>query len=84
MKRDAVYYVLPVGKAWLVRAIGSAGNSYATLEQALAEAERLTSLGARVRVLSRPDAAPISTTRPLARTTDDPARLGPALAATAS
>lgn len=50
-KRDTVYYVLPVGDVWLVRAIGFAAESYPSLEDALAAAERLTASGACVRVL---------------------------------
>jgi Uncharacterized protein conserved in bacteria (DUF2188) len=53
MKRDAVYYVMPMGDIWLVRAIGSSANAYPTLEDALAAAERLAARGAHVRVLSR-------------------------------
>lgn len=58
MKRDAVYYVIPMGKSWLVRAIGYAADSYPTLEDALAAAEGLAARGARVRVLARPDVGP--------------------------
>jgi hypothetical protein len=53
MKRDAVYYVMPLGEIWLVRAIGSSAEAYPTFEDALAAAERLAARGARVRVLSR-------------------------------
>ncbi|HVH47809.1 MAG TPA: DUF2188 domain-containing protein [Labilithrix sp.] len=53
MKRDAVYYVMPMGEIWLLRAIGSSAEAYPTLEDALAAAEKLASRGARVRVLSR-------------------------------
>lgn len=53
MKRDAVYYVMPMGEVWLLRAIGSAAEAYPTLEDALAAAERLAAKGAHVRVLSR-------------------------------
>lgn len=52
MKRDAVYYVMPLGELWLVRAIGSSAEAYPTFEDALAAAERLVARGARVRVLS--------------------------------
>jgi hypothetical protein len=74
MKRDAVYYVMPLGEIWLVRAIGSSAEAYPTFEDALAAAERLAARGARVRVLSRASghdplspglasaAAPVSTT----------------------
>ena len=55
MKRDAVYYVMPLGEIWLVRAIGSSAEAYPTLEDALAAAERLAARGAHVRVLSRAD-----------------------------
>ena len=55
MKRDAVYYVMPLGEIWLVRAIGSAAEAYPTLEDALAAAERLAARGAYVRVLGRAD-----------------------------
>ncbi|MBX3214800.1 MAG: DUF2188 domain-containing protein [Labilithrix sp.] len=53
MKRDAVYYVMPMGEIWLLRAIGSSAEAYPTLDDALAAAERLAARGARVRVLSR-------------------------------
>ena len=53
MKRDAVYYVMPLGEIWLVRAIGSSAEAYPTFEDALAAADRLAARGARVRVLSR-------------------------------
>ncbi len=53
MKRDAVYYVMPMGEIWLLRAIGCAAEAYPTLEDALAAAERLAAKGAHVRVLSR-------------------------------
>lgn len=53
MKRDAVYYVMPLGEVWLVRAIGSAAEAYPTFEDALAAADRLAARGAHVRVLSR-------------------------------
>lgn len=52
MKRDAVYYVMPLGNIWLLRAIGSAAEAYPTYEDALAAADRLAATGARVRVLS--------------------------------
>ncbi len=52
MKRDSIYYVLPMGEVWLLRAIGSTAKSYPTLEEALAAAEQLTAQGAHVRVLS--------------------------------
>jgi hypothetical protein len=58
MKRDAVYYVMPMGEIWLVRAIGSAAEAYPTLEAALAAAARLSARGAHVRVLSRAASAP--------------------------
>jgi hypothetical protein len=60
MKRDAIYYVLPMGEVWLVRAIGSAAEAYHSLEDALAAAERLAARGAHVRVLSRSDPPPSS------------------------
>ena len=59
MKRDAVYYVMPMGEIWLVRAIGSSAEAYPTLEDALAAAERLAARGAHVRVLSRAPATPV-------------------------
>jgi hypothetical protein len=64
MKRDTVYYVLPMGEVWLLRAIGSAAESYPSLEQALAAAERLTAGGAHVRVLSGKIAPPQRTHAP--------------------
>ncbi|MBX3230600.1 MAG: hypothetical protein KIT84_00170 [Labilithrix sp.] len=54
MRRDTLYYVVPVGETWIVRAIGSAPERFPTLEQALSAAETLTARGANVRVLSRP------------------------------
>ncbi|MBX3206096.1 MAG: DUF2188 domain-containing protein [Labilithrix sp.] len=69
MKRDAVYYVMPLGEIWLVRAIGSSAEAYPTLEDALAAAERLAARGARVRVLSR--AGSESPLPGLARASDD-------------
>lgn len=57
MKRDAVYYVMPLGEIWLLRAIGSSAEAYPTFEDALAAAERLAARGARVRVLSRASSA---------------------------
>lgn len=71
MRRDAVYYVMPIGEIWLVRAIGSAADAYPTLEDALAAAERLAKRGACVRVLSR--AGKESPLPSLARGTDIPA-----------
>ena len=59
MKRDAVYYVMPMGEIWLVRAIGSSAEAYPTLEDALAAAERLAARGAHVRVLSRAPTHPV-------------------------
>ena len=59
MKRDALYYVMPMGEIWLLRAIGSAAEAYPTFEDALAAAERLAARGARVRVLSRPGMTPV-------------------------
>jgi hypothetical protein len=58
MKRDAVYYVMPMGEIWLIRAIGSSAEAYPTLEDALAAAERLAARGAHVRVLSRSPSTP--------------------------
>jgi hypothetical protein len=55
MKRDAIYYVMPLGEHWLVRAIGSSAEAYTTFEAALAAAENLAARGARVRVLGRTD-----------------------------
>lgn len=62
MKREKVYYVMPLGEVWLVRAMGSRAEAYPTIEAALAAAERLSARGARVRVLS--GSAPVP---PLAR-----------------
>lgn len=59
MKRDAVYYVMPMGEIWLVRAIGSSAEAYPTFDDALAAAERLAARGAHVRVLSRASAHPV-------------------------
>ena len=59
MKRDAVYYVMPMGEIWLVRAIGSSADAYPTFEDALAAAERLAARGAHVRVLSRGGSSPV-------------------------
>ena len=53
MKRDRVYYVMPMGEMWLIREIGSRAEAYPTVEDALAAAERLSARGAHVRVLSR-------------------------------
>jgi hypothetical protein len=58
MKRDAIYYVMPMGEVWLVRAIGSSAEAFPTFEDALAAAERLAARGAHVRVLSRSTPAP--------------------------
>jgi hypothetical protein len=69
MRRDAVYYVMPLGEIWLVRAIGSSAEAYPTLEAALAAAERLAARGAHVRVLSRADRSP-AVVAPLARATE--------------
>ena len=55
MKRDAVFYVMPMGEIWLVRAIGSTAEAYPTKEDALAAAQRLEARGARIRVLARPE-----------------------------
>jgi hypothetical protein len=70
MRRDAVYYVMPLGEIWLVRAIGSSAEAYPTLEDALAAAERLAARGAHVRVLSR--ATDRSSIAPLARASAEP------------
>ncbi|MCW5833516.1 MAG: DUF2188 domain-containing protein [Labilithrix sp.] len=69
MKRDAVYYVMPMGEIWLLRAIGSSAEAYPTLEDALAAAERLAARGARVRVLSRAGDTPLPS---VARAEGDP------------
>lgn len=53
MKRDAIFYVMPMGDIWLLRAIGSAAEAFPTQEDALAAAAKLEARGARVRVLSR-------------------------------
>jgi hypothetical protein len=53
MKRDTVFYVMPMGDIWLLRAIGSAAEAFPTQEDAIAAAEKLAARGARVRVLSR-------------------------------
>ena len=53
MKRDMVFYVMPIGDIWVVRATGSSAEAYPTEADALAAAERLTARGARVRVLTR-------------------------------
>lgn len=53
MRRDKIFYVMPMGDIWLVRAIGSSAEAYPTEADALAAAERLASRGARVRILSR-------------------------------
>ncbi len=53
MRRNTLYYVMPVGDVWLVRAIGSAADVYPTYEDALAAAARLRARGACVRVLAR-------------------------------
>jgi hypothetical protein len=66
MRRDAIYYVMPVGDVWLVRAIGAPAQVYAKLEDALAVAEGLSARGARVRVLARASGEPA-----LARTSPD-------------
>ena len=60
MKRDAVYYVMPMGENWLLRAIGSSAEAYPTFEDALAAADRLAARGAHIRVLSRALASSIS------------------------
>ncbi|HVJ95000.1 MAG TPA: DUF2188 domain-containing protein [Labilithrix sp.] len=65
MRRDAIYYVMPVGEVWLVRAIGASAQEFPTLEDALTAAEQLAAKGAQVRVLSR--AAGTNVLRPLAR-----------------
>lgn len=69
MKRDAVYYVMPMGEIWLIRAIGSSAEAYPTKQDALAAADRLVARGARVRVLPR--AGRESAMPSLARTTFD-------------
>jgi hypothetical protein len=69
MKRDTVFYVMPMGEIWLVRAIGSSAEAYPTKEDALAAAERLAARGARIRVLPRSDNASVGPS--LARTTFD-------------
>jgi len=69
MKRDAVYYVMPLGEIWLLRAIGSSAEAYPTFEDALAAAERLAARGARVRVLSRGSSSHESISPGLSRTT---------------
>lgn len=73
MKRDTVFYVMPIGEIWVVRAIGSSAEAYPTEEDALAAAQRLRARGARVRVLSR---AGQETVMPsLARTSVEPTTL---------
>jgi hypothetical protein len=67
MKRDAIYYVMPMGEIWLVRAIGASAQAYPTLEEALGAAEQLAARGAHVRVLSRAPGTsliPVRSTRP--------------------
>ena len=77
MKRDTVYYVMPMGEVWLLRAIGSRAEAYPTIEDALAAAERLSAKGAQVRVLSKAEhsihlaplaKAPVEPTAPRTRT----------------
>jgi len=63
MRRDTVYYVMPVGDVWLVRAIGSAADVYPTYEDALAAAARLSARGACVRILARAAERPAGLTR---------------------
>jgi hypothetical protein len=70
MKRDRVYYVMPMGEIWLVRAIGSSAEAYPTQEDALAAAKRLAEKGAHVRILSR--AGRESVMPSLARASVDP------------
>lgn len=70
MKRDAIYYVMPMGEIWLLRAIGSSAEAFPTLDDALAAAEKLAARGAHVRVLSR--AGRESALPSLARTSSDP------------
>lgn len=60
MKRDRVYYVMPMGEVWLVRAIGSRAEAYPTAEDALAAAARLSAKGAHIRVLSRSERSPVA------------------------
>lgn len=69
MKRDAIYYVMPMGEIWLLRAIGSTAEAFPTLDDAIAAAEKLAARGAHIRVLSRAGRA--STLPPLARTSSD-------------
>lgn len=63
MRRDTVYYVMPVGEIWLVRALGSAAEAYPTYEDALAAAARLIARGACVRVLARASEPPAELAR---------------------
>ncbi|MDF2695693.1 MAG: hypothetical protein K0S65_4076 [Labilithrix sp.] len=63
MKRNTVYYVMPLGEIWLVRAIGSAAEAYPTYEDALAAGERLRARGACVRILARATERPAELVR---------------------
>ncbi len=81
MKRDAIFYVMPMGDIWLLRAIGSSAEAFPTQEDALAAAEKLVARGARVRVLSR-GGRESSILPAVARTTAD--QVEPALAKVAS
>jgi hypothetical protein len=58
MKRNAVYYVMPIGEIWILRAIGSVAEAYPTFEDALAAAERVAARGGVVRVLGRAGEGP--------------------------
>ena len=56
MKRNSVYYVMPIGEMWLVRRIGSGrAEAYRTRDDAVACAHRIAKAagGAAVRVLER-------------------------------
>ena len=74
MKRGVVYYVVPVGDRWAVRAAGSPAEMYRTLEEALAAAEDLTREGASVRVLR--SAAPVVSAAPASVPPDTPRLTG--------
>ena len=60
MNSEPVYYVVPVGEAWVVRAVGGIARHFGTLKEALACAEQSASRS-RIRVLTRSDTAPSST-----------------------
>ena len=63
MKRECVYYVMPMGDVWLVRRIGShRAEAYPTREDAIVDAQRLAKAagGAPVRVLERTMGARLS------------------------